>query len=505
MTQRLAIHWFRQDLRLADNPALTAAANSAGREGVVLAVYVLDDASASEDAPGGASRLWLHHSLLALHESLGGRLAVLRGRADEVIPALARQTGARSVHWSRCYESWQAARDGRVEAALKAAGVEAESDNGTLLWEPWQVRKADGSPYRVFTPFYRKGCLNAEAPRAPLPAPRNVRWADLGEAIAGAGAAQAEASAADEAGVESLGLLTGRAWEGRVLKAGGWQPGEAGAQASLKRFLADGLHGYATGRDFPAAGRASRLSPHLRFGELSPNQAWHGARSPKGPEAADLEKFLAQLAWREFSYTLLHDFPELPRRNLQPRFDAFPWQDDPARLRAWQEGRTGYPIIDAAMRELRSTGYMHNRLRMAAGSFLVKNLLLDWRLGAAWFWDNLLDADLANNSASWQWIAGCGADAAPYFRVFNPVLQGRRFDAEGAYTRRFVPELARVAGKHLFAPWEAPEEALREAGVRLGADYPHPIVDAALSRKAALAAFAELRATSGARGTSEES
>jgi len=470
MTEPLIIHWFRQDLRLADNPALLRAA-AAGR---VLPIFVLDDVNAGPLRRGAASRWWLHHSLAALDRSLQGRLVLLRGDALDLVPDLAARTGAVAVHWNRCYEPWRIARDTQLKEKLRAQGVAVVSANGLLLWEPQEVRNAAGKPYQVFTPFFRKGCLGAGAPRLPLPAPERL---SLAEPPPGA------------LPLAALELLPRVRWDLRLEPH--WEIGEAASTRRLAAFLAGRLLGYREGRDYPARSCTSRLSPALHFGELSPNQLWYGARAVG--QGADLDHFLSELAWREFSYSLLFHHPTLPAANLQASFDAFPWQEDDTLLRAWQRGRTGVPFVDAGMRELWRTGWMHNRVRMVTGSFLVKNLLLDWRHGEAWFRDCLVDADLAANSASWQWVAGCGADAAPYFRVFNPVLQGRKFDPDGAYTRRFVPELAGLPDRWLLAPWEAPPAALRAAGVELGRTYPRPVVDLAASRQRALAAYAESR------------
>ena len=473
MPRPLSICWFRHDLRLADNPALTAAA----ARGDVLPVYILDDVNAGDDRMGAASRWWLHHSLAALRESLGGRLYVASGDAIALIPELAKATGASAVFWNRGYESWRIERDTALKATLRDAGIEAESHNGALLWEPWEVRKADGTPFKVFTPFYRRGCLAAAPPRVPLPVPDMTLMAGV-----------------PESGIDSLGLLPARDW-GAML-APHWQIGEAGARDRLNAFLDHGLAGYKDGRNLPAAPNVSRLSPHIHWGEISVNQIWHAARDRADLPADDIDNFCSELGWREFSHSLLYFNPELKRRNLQTKFDGFDWRDDTDLLHAWQQGRTGIPFVDAAMRELWRTGYMHNRMRMVTGSFLVKNLRLHWCHGEAWFWDCLVDADHANNSASWQWIAGCGADAAPYFRVFNPVTQGQKFDPDGTYTRRFVPELADLPVKYLFAPWTAPRTVLDAAGVRLGETYPRPVVDLKASREAALAAFSALRAGS---------
>jgi deoxyribodipyrimidine photo-lyase len=296
--------------------------------------------------------------------------------------------------------------------------------------------------------------------------------------------------------IDALGLLPDHEWGAKMTSH--WQIGEAAAMTRLGDFVDGGLKGYKDGRNFPARPNTSRLSAHLHWGEISPNMAWYAAVEKRDQAGFDndIDVFLSELGWREFSHSLLYHFPQLPRQNLQSKFDSFPWRSDDNALRAWQQGKTGYPIVDAGMRELWETGYMHNRVRMIVGSFLVKNLLLHWHHGEAWFWDCLVDADLANNSAGWQWIAGCGADAAPYFRVFNPITQGTKFDADGSYTRRFVPELAGLPNKYLFNPWDAPALELQAAGITLGKHYPHPIVDVKQSREAALAAFATTRVES---------
>ncbi len=458
------VHWFRQDLRLADNPALSDAA----RGGRVAAVYVLDDINAGPSKPGAASRVWLHHALAALNRSLGGNLHILTGDPAKVLPDFAAKHGAQAVTWNRCYEPWQITRDTALKAALAKAGVDVRSHNGFLLWEPWTITKQDGTAYKVFTPFYRKGCLNAPAPRAPLPNPKLTL-------IPGSGHPTPD-------------LLPKHPWHMAV--SGHWDISESGAKNRLDRFLEHGLPSYKEGRDFPAKPFVSGLSPYLHFGQISPNQIWHAVQLRRADFNSD--HFLSELGWREFSYVQLFRAPELPHRNLQPKFDAFPWRDDAPALRAWQRGQTGVPIVDAGMRELWQTGSMHNRVRMIVASFLVKNLLVDWRHGAAWFWQCLVDADLASNSAGWQWVAGCGADAAPYFRIFNPVTQAQKFDPDGAYIRTYVPELTALPNKFVYAPWLAPDSVLQEAGVSLDTTYPKPITDLKTSRQRALEAFATL-------------
>ncbi|GHD51742.1 deoxyribodipyrimidine photo-lyase [Thalassobaculum fulvum] len=474
MTAAPTLLWFRQDLRLTDNPALTAAV-AAGRP--LIPVFVLDDADAGHWATGGAARWWLHHSLEALAEAMGtrgGSLVLRRGPASEVIGRLVEETGAAAVFWNRRYEPWATRRDAEIKADLKRRGVEARSFNSALLCEPWQIETRTGGPYKVFTPFWKalRAAVETATPTPPperLPTPARM---PTGDALA------------DWA-------LTPRGpdWAGGLRAA--WLPGENAALRRLDGFLDEAVLDYARKRDLPAEPATSRLSPHLHFGELGPRQAWHAALSRHEPGRTD--KFLSELAWREFAHHLLHHFPDLPDRPLRPEFAGFPWVDDPQGLRAWQQGRTGYPIVDAGLRELWQTGWMHNRVRMIVASFLIKDLLIPWQAGEAWFWDTLVDADLANNAASWQWVAGCGADAAPFFRVFNPSLQGVKFDPDGAYVRRWVPELARLPAAAIHSPWAARPLDLADAGIRLGRDYPGPIVDHAAARDRALAAFKALR------------
>lgn len=471
--------WFRQDLRLNDNPALAAAIE---RREAVIPLFVRDESGLEEERPGAASRWWLHHSLASLDAALrerGSRLVIARGPAANALVRLVRETGATAVHWNRCYEPGAVARDTKLKAELKAAGVEARSFNAALLHEPHEVRNKAGQPFRVFTPFWRH-CLSLEKEGpvrlAPGPIAAPARWPasrTLGE----------------------LDLLPRPDWAGGLAAA--WQPGEAAARKRLKRFVAGALAGYATERDRPAADGTSALSPHLHFGEIGPRQVWAAVRglsddSGVFPVNAGAQSFLAEVGWREFAHHVLFHFPATARKPMRPEFDSFQWRRSAADLRAWQRGRTGYPMVDAGMRQLWQTGWMHNRVRMIVASFLVKHLRLRWQDGAAWFWDTLVDADLANNTLGWQWTAGCGADAAPFFRIFNPTAQGEKFDPAGEYVRRWVPELGGLEAKHIHRPWEAPAEVLRAAGVRLGTDYPQPMVDHAEARAAALEAWRKM-------------
>ncbi|MGI9203811.1 MAG: cryptochrome/photolyase family protein [Woeseiaceae bacterium] len=473
---RPTIVWFRQDLRLTDNPALITAVDSGAQ---ILPIYILDDENAGDWKMGGASRWWLHQSLESLDKSLQGELRLLRGDAAKLLPSVAEQVNAEQVVWNRCYEPWRIARDRLIMAKLREVGVTVKSHNGSLLFEPQGITKADGTPYKVFTPFYRKGCLAPEHdPRPVAASPKALNIAD------------------DSIGVTlaDLELMPRVPWYRDMARH--WSPGEEGAQARLKDFLATGIQNYQEGRNRPDKTNCSRLSPHLHFGEISPHQVWQATRSLENRPAlrADVDHFRSELGWREFSHYLLYHWPQLPRDNLQEKFDRFPWREDAVALAQWQRGETGYPIVDAGMRELWRTGFMHNRVRMIVASFLVKNLLLHWHNGEAWFWDTLVDADLANNSASWQWVAGSGADAAPYFRIFNPVLQGQKFDPDGDYVRTYVKEVALLPKKYIHNPWEAPTDVLAQAGVSIGENYPQPMVDRAESRDRALAAFKSISA-----------
>jgi len=472
MADQPAIVWFRDDLRVADNPALLAAA---GRP--VVPLFIRDDASPGLRQPGAAQKWMLHHGLAALVErlaQLGSPPVIRRGTAGEIIPALIRETGASAVFWNRRYHPAEVAIDRDLKQALTAAGIEVRSFLGNHLHEPSRLAPAGGGFYRVYTPF-RNALERVGEPRRPLPAPE---------------ALTAPATAPESLALDSLRLLP-RNPDWAAGWATLWPAGEKGGRALLSRFLRDGLQGYGEGRDFPSLGHSSRLSPYLRFGMVSPYQVWHAA-SGDAP-GVDIGKFRSELVWREFCHHLMFHAGPLESRNYDERFDAFPWRDDTAALKAWHRGKTGYPIVDAGMRELWQTGTMHNRVRMVCASFLTKHLLIDWRAGERWFWDALLDGDPGSNPGNWQWVAGCGADAAPYFRIFNPLLQGQKFDPDGVYVRRFVPELAKMPDRFVHAPWEAPEGVLAHAGVRLGESYPQPVVSHPAARARAIGAFAAIQ------------
>lgn len=469
----VAIAWFRQDLRISDNPALNAAAAA----GDVLPIYILDDVNAADWAMGAASRAWLHHSLTALNLALDGRLRIYRGDAREIIAQLAASLPVEGVFWNRCYEPWRIKRDAQIKADLIAGDIQTRSFNAALLWEPRDISKKDGTPYRVFTPFYQRGCLSSPPPRQPLAPAEQIQWCNLG--------------IDNSISIDELELLPSASWHKSLCSH--WQIGESAAAQKFDAFWQKTLTDYKRGRDFPALDATSRLSPHLHFGEISPHQIWHQMDHLSMHDHGDgPAHFLREIAWREFSYHLLYHFPELPEQNFNRKFDGFEWLDQKAGLQSWRAGRTGFPIIDAGMRELWQTGYMHNRVRMIVASFLIKNMLLHWRSGENWFWDCLVDADLASNAASWQWCAGSGADAAPYFRIFNPVLQSEKFDPEGEYLLRYCPELAGLPAKFRHKPWEASDELLTAAGIKLGTDYPTPILDLKVTRERALERFRKL-------------
>jgi len=473
---KTALVWFRRDLRIADNAALAHALDVAER---VIPVYVYVPDGSAAWSPGAASRWWLHHSLAALDASLakhGSRLVVRRAASDLAgLRAVIRETGATLVCWNRLYEPAEAARDAVVAEALRLSGVEVETFPGHLLFEPEQLRSGSGGPYRVYTPFSR-------AARANLVIGITQPVSRVFPAVA---------SNVRSDSLDSLGLSPQIRWDAGLEQR--WQPGEHGAHERLQAMglkLAD----YAAQRDLPAIDGTSGLSPHLHFGEVTPAQVWravteHAAASHKAGMIRGAEAFEREMLWREFAHHVLHHFPQTPDEPLDPRFAKFPWRHSTTLLRAWQRGQTGFPIVDAGMRELWQTGFMHNRVRMIVASFLTKHARLDWRTGARWFWDTLVDADLANNTLNWQWVAGCGADAAPYFRIFNPVLQSRKFDPDGTYLVHWLPELSQLSAKYRHAPWEAPTSVLANAGVELGRTYPRPILDLAEERAEALATF----------------
>jgi deoxyribodipyrimidine photo-lyase len=456
--------WLRQDLRLADHPALTAAA----AKGPLIVLYILDDETAGDWTWGAASRWWLHHSLERLSQKIP--IILRRGKTDHVLAEVLKETSASSLHFTRDYAPWSGALEASVKSNCEKLGVDCHRYGGYLLHEPESIRNGSGEPYKVYTP-YSRACFALGDPRALKPVPKF-------EIFKGQPASDA---------LSDWGLLpTSPDWSRGLREM--WQPGEDSAVKLLHKFLDQGLRDYAEGRDRPDRPFTSRLSAHLHWGEISPHQIWHATRNAMAKAGGTLdssgEKFLKEILWREFSYHLLHHFPHFPDQPFKPEYADFPWADDPSALKLWQKGQTGYPIVDAGMRELWHTGIMHNRVRMVVASFLIKDLLIPWQDGERWFWDTLVDADIASNSASWQWVAGCGADASPYYRVFNPVLQGQKFDLEGAYVKKWVPELKDVPKEFIHCPWEmsVPPKA-----------YAKRVVDHAMARDRALEAFKKIK------------
>ncbi len=464
--------WLRRDLRLTDNLALRWAADT----GVpVIPIYIFDETPECAP-PGAASRWWLHGSLRALDRSLrekGSRLILRRGRTREVIARLAQETHAAAIGWNRVYEPQQSAADQKIEQECAQAGLEVQHFNSSLLFEPHEIRSASGSYYQVFTPFWKQCCMRDFTP--PTDAPRSIA----------APASWPQSEALDDWHLQPR----DPDWASGLRDA--WQPGEAGASRQLDAFADSGVKFYAAERNLPDRQSTSRLSPHLHFGELGPRQINARLKAAHDSGSVSPQAFIRQLGWREFGHHLAMHQPDIGAVNMRSEFDAMPWRDDPQGLRRWQRGQTGYPLVDAGMRELWRTGWMHNRVRMVTASFLIKHLLIDWRLGADWFLDTLVDADWVNNSLGWQWVAGSGADGAPYFRIFNPITQSQKFDARGRYLRTWLPELGRLPDKLIHAPWQASADELANAGIRLGVDYPLPMVAHDEARKRALTSYEE--------------
>ena len=470
---KISIHWFRNDLRVNDNPSLHFAAQNSP----VVPIFIHDtiNNTKKEFKLGEASAWWLHHSLHSLNESLDGTINCYSGNPIDIIAELIADHDIESFSWNRVYTPWEIKRDTEIKALLKEKKINVKTFNGALLWEPWEILKDDNTPYRVFSPFYKKGCLIKHS------GPRQI--------IDSFDLLNLEKKISSSGDIDSLELLSNHKWKNKFDQY--WNIGEKAAMDKYKHFRDNGLTGYKDGRNFPSKENVSVLSPHLHFGEISPHQIWYDNKSTSPKK--DVGHFHSELGWREFSYYLIYHFPEMCTENLNKRFDKFPWATNDEYLKIWKTGKTGYPIVDAGMRQLWETGFMHNRVRMVVASFLIKNLLIDWRLGLEWFNDCLVDADLASNTASWQWTAGSGADAAPYFRIFNPILQGKKFDPDGSYTKKYVPELKNLPEKYLFAPWEADETVFKEAGIQYGVDYPKPIVSIEQSRDIALKAYDKIK------------
>ncbi len=475
MKPKPSIIWFRQDLRLEDNLALNAAIQ---RNTPLIPLYIYSS-DEEEDWPlGGASKWWLHHSLKSLSEDLrqvGLNLIIRKGHARQVLEELIQSTQADALFWNRCYEPAAIKRDLLLKDHFLKMGLETKSYNASLLYEPWTVCNKQAKPFQVFTPFW-KACLNMQEPPTPVTFNKEKTEKMFG---------------LESLSLNNLDLLPKIHWDTGIQSA--WKPGTTSAKQILFQFIKNDINHYKKNRDRPDLLGISRLSPHLHFGEISPRTVWHTIKQLCNSHEEGVECYLRQLGWREFAYHLLYHFPNTPNQPLRSDFEHFPWNESPLYLQAWQRGKTGYPFVDAGMRQLWTTGWMHNRLRMVVGSFLVKDLLIPWQRGAEWFWDTLVDADLANNTLGWQWVGGCGADAAPYFRIFNPITQGEKFDPNGIFVRQWVPELARLPNDWIHRPWEAPAKILNEAGIVLGNNYPKPIVDHSEARNKALAAFSSIK------------
>ena len=470
----IALVWFRRDLRVNDNSAL----HSALETGLpVMALYIHDQQGVREI--GGASAWWLHHSLHALEcelGKLGSTLHIANGSTEDVLKELSTVHKIAEIYMSRSYDSDAALLEQQVHDTFASQQISVRRFAGALLFEPELIHRDNGQPYKVFTPFYKR-CMSHLSPGRATATAQDGLWFSSDNPLF--------------VSLDSLGLLPLTPdWSAGIARE--WTPGEQGAQERLEEFIERGLINYKLGRDIPAEDGTSMLSPHLHYGEISPRAVWHRIEQavddlPHRKEGATA--FLRELVWRDFAHYLLHNWPEMVDQRFRPEFNAFPWLENKAQLRAWQRGQTGYPLVDAGMRQLWQTGWMHNRVRMVVASFLVKHLLQHWQHGERWFWDTLVDADQANNTASWQWAAGSGADAAPYFRIFNPTLQSTRFDPQGDYIRCYVPELSALPAKYIHEPHKAPDDVLSEAGVALGETYPHPIVDHKAARERAMAAF----------------
>ncbi|MEM9374106.1 MAG: deoxyribodipyrimidine photo-lyase [Planctomycetota bacterium] len=471
------IVWFRRDLRLDDHPALAAAA----KRGPVVPVYVHDpEQDQSAWAPGGASRWWLHASLESLSDklaALGCPLTLRIGNPGRELGEIIRATGADRVMFNEAIEPASRQIDEHIDEQLGGSGSMVDRFGADLLWPIGSVMTQNCDPYQVFSPFWKMG-LKTGDPEDPVPAPRSLRAPDR---------------LPESARLDQLGLLPDVDWAGGLRER--WTPGERGAVSAFAAFVRYRVDAYHDDRDRLDLPGWSAMSPHIHFGEISVRRIWQMlTKHPGWKKHKGREHYLREVGWREFAQHLLNHFPHTTDRPLREKFSRFPWREDPAGLRAWQRGLTGYPAIDAAMRQLYAEGWMPNRARMMVASFLCKNLMISWQHGAAWFWDTLVDANLGSNTLGWQWTAGCGADAAPYFRIFNPITQGEKFDPAGDYVRRWVPELAGLDQDFIHKPWQAPPMALQAAGVTLGETYPERVVDHPASRERALAALETITA-----------
>ena len=460
------ILWFRKDLRLDDNPALVAAA----KHKYIIPIFIFDNSLDEYKNIGEASRWWLESSLVQLNNDLKNSLRILKGNSLDVISNICSEKKVSHVYWNRNYEPDRIQADTIIKENLRKNKINVVSFNASLLWEPWTIKNKVGNFYKVFTPFYKRGCLESEKPRSPIKIPEHLNFFEL----------------KTKNSMYKFKLYDSKKkWLNKLKNS--WNTSESAARKLFEKFLKLGANDYHEGRNFPSKKSVSRLSAYLHWGQISPFRIWSDANS--GMKGNHKDTFLSEIAWREFSYHLLYHFPDINNLNLKRQFDDLQWENNEKLLLKWKMGLTGYPIVDAGMRELWQTGYMHNRLRMITASFLVKNLLMHWKHGERWFWDCLVDADLANNSASWQWVAGTGSDAAPFFRIFNPITQGQKFDKDAKYIKKYVPELSLLPNNIIFTPWLADQSTLKNANIKLGNDYPLPIVDYTFSRERALKAF----------------
>ena len=466
-----SIVWFRRDLRIGDNPALLEAV----KKGAILPIYIHDIESAGDYTEGAASRVWLHHSLYALNKSLDNNLAVYAGDTLEIIERLIKENKITELQWNRNYEPWLLALDNKVGFSLMAKDFIADTHRSYLMFDSdAMVKFRDGTPYKKFKPFNDDLYDRRDAIEEVLPKPKKITYIT---------------PKTKALNIDDLNLLPSDAWEQKIIKH--WEVGEVAAQKQIKKFIKNSISKYEDERNFPAKNSTSRISPHLHFGEITPRNIWHLVQDANDFNSS-CWKYIDEIVWREFCSHLLYFNPNMPFENLLTRFEYFSWKNDEIQLKKWQQGQTGIPLVDAGMRELLATGFMHNRIRMVTASFLVKNLLIDWKEGAAWFWENLVDANLANNTCNWQWVAGSSTEASPYYRIFNPVLQAQKFDPEGEYIRKFIPEIAKLPTIFIFAPWEAPAAELSKAKITLGETYPKPIVNLEESRKLAFEAFRQM-------------
>ena len=468
-SKQISIHIFRNDLRLSDNPAMSKSNDL----GMVLPIFILDEKELK--TMGASSKVWLYYSLKNLNNDIDNKILFFKGDFFKILSEIVKEINPIAITKSKEYSSYGKTIENELINFSYKHKIDFYNINSSLLWEPNKILKSDNTNYKVFTPFYKNGCLLSDKPRKPIPK-QNINFLKHSLKISS---------------IHKLDLLPAHKWYKNLIC--NWEISERGAIRNLDLFVNSYLKNYKDSRNYPSLDNTSRLSPYLHFGNISPNTVWYKAKEKLNFNDENLKTFLSELGWREFSYNLLFHNPKLKKDNLQIKFNKFPWINDNQKLKAWKFGQTGYPIVDAGMRQLYKTGFMHNRLRMIVGSFLVKNLLIHWHEGEKWFWETLFDADEASNSAGWQWIAGCGADAAPFFRIFNPITQGEKFDPNGEYTKKYVPELSEMPNKFLYKPWEAPKEILENSNVFLGENYPFPIIDVKKSRNDALNAFKSIK------------